>query len=705
MNRLARASSRVPNFVAAAAPLALGLALGLFPARSARADEGMWTFDNPPIQKLKEVYAFTPDSAWFDHVRLSSVRFMSGGSGSFVSANGLVMTNHHVGLESIQKLSTPEKDLVKNGFYAGAPGSEPKCPDLELNMLVSIDDVTARVTGAIKPDMTGAAANAARKAEIAKIAKEETEKTGLRCDVVTLYRGGEYHLYRYKKFTDIRLVLCPEQETAFYGGDPDNFTFPRYDLDVTFFRVYEDGKPYQPKQFLSWSPEGCKEGDLVFVSGHPGSTGRMNTLAQMDFLRTTQYPRSLKLLTALIVALEKYSARGAEEKRRANDTIFGMSNSHKATTGYLGGLEDPRILARKAEEEKRLKAGLAADAAALAEYQSALDAIAGAYKKLAEYTHRLYWSSLRGDAAGKALQLVRLATELPKPNGERLPEYSDAGLESLKLGLFSTAPIHLDMDEVVLATTLELAQKELGAEDPFIKAALGGKAPAEAAKAAFAGTKLADPEERKKLFEGGKAAIDASTDTLIVLARTVDPILRELRKRFEEDVESVESQNGEKIARARFKAYGKSQPPDATFTLRLSYGVVKGFEQLTARVPWKTTFNGLYEHSASFDNKYPYELPKRWLDKRAALTPQQLDTPFNFVCTTDIIGGNSGSPVIGRDGRLVGIIFDGNIQSLSNRFVYDEVQARAVSVHSAGILMALRNVYEAGPMVDELLGK
>jgi hypothetical protein len=553
--------------------------------------------------------------------------------------------------------------------------------------------------------MTGAAAKAARKAEIAKIAKEETEKTGLRCDVVTLYRGGEYHLYRYKKFTDIRLVLCPEQETAFYGGDPDNFTFPRYDLDVTFFRVYENGQPYAPKQFLSWNPDGCKEGDLVFVSGNPGSTGRMNTFAQMDFLRTTQYPRSLKLLTALIGALEKYSARGAEEKRRAKDVIFGMSNSQKATTGYLGGLEDPRILARKADEEKHLKTTLGADAAALAEYQGALDAIAGAYKKLAEYTTRLYWSSLRGDSAGKALQLVRLATELPKPNGERLPEYSDAGLESLKLGLFSTAPIHLDMDEVVLATTFELAQKELGAEDPFIKAALGGKAPAEAAKAALAGTKLADPEERKKLFEGGKAAIDASTDTLIVLARTVDPILRELRKRFEEDVESVESQNGEKIARARFKAYGKSQPPDATFTLRLSYGVVKGFEQLTALIPWKTTFNGLYEHSASFDNKYPYELPKRWLDKRAALTPQLLDTPLNFVCTTDIIGGNSGSPVIGRDGRLVGIIFDGNIQSLSNRFVYDEVQARAVAVHSAGILMALKNVYVAGPMVDELLGK
>jgi hypothetical protein len=695
---------------------AAAVALGFLPARIARADEGMWTFDNPPVQRLKEVYAFTPDSAWFDHVRMSSVRFMSGGSGSFVSANGLVMTNHHVGLESIQKLSTPEKDLVKNGFYAGQAANELKCPDLELNMLVNIDDVTARVTGAVKPEMTGAQANAARKAEIAAISKEESEKTGMRCDVVSLYNGGEYHLYRYKKFTDIRLVFCPEQQTAFYGGDPDNFTFPRYDLDVSFFRVYENGQPYAPAQHLAWNPGGCKDGDLVFVSGNPGSTGRLNTFANMDFLRTTSYPRSLKWLGTTITALEKYSARGPEERRRAKDAIFGLSNSQKALTGYLAGLQDPRILARKAAEEKELAAKLAGDApkagsdpakpagesAALAEYQGALEAIAGAYKKLGEFTGRYYWSRLTGDSAVKALQLVRLATELPKPNGERLPEYTDSKLDSLKLGLFSAAPIHLDMDEVELATQFEMAQKELGAEDPFIKAALGGKTPAEAAKTATAGTKLADAADRKKLFDGGKAAIDASTDPLIVLARNVDPILRELQKRYEAEVESVESANGEKIARARFKAYGKSQPPDATFTLRLSYGVVKGYEQGTTLVPWKTTFNGLYERSASFDNKGDFELPQRWLDKRAAVA---LDTPFDFVCTADIIGGNSGSPVIDREGRLVGIIFDGNIQSLSNRFVYDDVQARAVSVHAAGILMALRQVFDAGPLVDELLAK
>jgi hypothetical protein len=680
---------------------AIGLSALAF-ARPAVADEGMWTFDNPPMKQLAEKYKFTPDAAWLEHLRLSSVRFNSGGSGSFVSRDGLVMTNHHVGLDTLHKISTPEKDYVKNGFFAASRDQEVPSTDLELNVLVSMEDVTARVTSVVKPEMKAADANTARKAETAKIEKEETEKTKLRCDVVSLYRGGEYWLYRYQKFTDVRLVFAPEQQAAFFGGDPDNFCYPRHDMDVCFFRAYIDGKPYQPKHWLTWNAEGPKEDDLVFVSGHPGSTDRLRTFAQMDFLRSTQYPRQLKRLNALRTALYDYSAKGEENARRAKDLVFGIENSIKAMTGEYGGLKDPALLARKTDEEKALKDKLAGNATALAEYEKANGAIADAYAKLAAYTNRHYWSRVASDSVAKSLTLVRAATELPKPNGERLPEFRDSGLESLKFSLFSKSPVYLDMDEVVLGTALQLSLDALGPDDPFIKAALGGKSPKEAAKAALAGTKMTDPEERKKLWDGGKAAIDASTDSAIVLARSVDPILRELRKRFEEDVESVESQNGEKIARARFKAYGKSQPPDATFTLRLSYGVVKGFEQLTATIPWKTTFNGLYEHSASFDNKYPYELPKRWLDKRSAVA---LDTPFNFVCTTDIIGGNSGSPVIGRDGRLVGIIFDGNIQSLSNRFVYDEVQARAVAVHSAGILMALRNVYEAGPMVDELLGK
>ena len=664
---------------------------------------GMWTYDNPPLAALKAQHGFEPDRAWLDHLRLSSVRFMSGGSGSFISKDGLVMTNHHVGLESIQKLSTPERDMVKNGYLAASREQELACPDLELNVLVDIQDVTARVQGAAKPGMSAADANAARKAESAAIEKQALgESKERRCDVVTLYSGGEYDLYTYQKFTDIRFVFAPEQQAAFYGGDPDNFTYPRFDLDVSFFRVYVDGKPYQPKHFLEWNVAGCKDGDLVFVSGHPGSTGRLQTAAQMEFLRTTSYPRSLSLMEHAIAALEKYSAADPENERRAKDVIFGLANSQKATKGFLGGLENPALMERKRAEEREMLAKLAGDAAALKEYEGALTAIEGAYQKLAAYTNRLYWSRLQSDAAGKALTLVRAAAELAKPSAQRLPEFRDSQLESLKRGLFSAAPIHLDMDEVLLGTTFGLSLEKLGANDPFIKAALDGKSPAEAAKAALAHTRIADPAWRKELFEGGAAALEKCDDSLIALCRRVDSTLRDLRKQFETDVQSVESANGEKLARGRFLAYGKSQPPDATFTLRLSPGVVKGYEENGTHIDWKTNFAGLYERSAKFSDKPPFDLPPRWIERKSKL---DLATPFDFVCTSDIIGGNSGSPVVGRDGRLVGIIFDGNIQSLPNRFIYDDVAARAVAVHAAGILEAMRKVYDAGALVEEIVGK
>ncbi len=670
-------------------------------ARPALADEGLWTFDNPPMAQLEAKYGFKPDAAWFDHLRLSSVRFMSGGSGSFVSKDGLVMTNHHVGAESVAKLSTAERDLLKNGYLAASREQELACPDLELNVLVSMENLTERVTGAAKEAKNAADANKARKAEMSRIEKEETDKTGLRCDVVTLYRGGEYWVYRYQKFTDVRLVFCPDKQAAFFGGDPDNFTFPRYDLDITFFRVYAEGKPYQPAHFLSWNPDGAQENDLVFVSGHPGSTNRLMTFTQMEFLRGTSFPRSLRLVTSLIQALKAYGARGAEEARRAEENLFGLENTYKARFGQLGGLNDPALMGRKKEEERLLREKLAGDPAALAEYDGAVQAIDGAYQKLAVFTNRQYFSRLNGDTPFRALQLVRLATELQKPNPERLPEYRESGLASLKLGLFSKAPVYLDLDEVLLAATFTQSLAALGKDDPFIQAALGEMTAAAAAKAAIAGTKLADPEERKRLFDGGKAAIDSSNDPAIALAKRIDPILRELQKRFEDEVQSVEAATGEAIARARFRAFGKSQSPDATFTLRLSYGSVTGYEAGGTRVPYKTTFAGLYERHAAFDGKFPFDLTPRWLERRDRV---EMATPFNFVCTCDIIGGNSGSPVVGRDGRLVGIIFDGNIESLPNAFIYDDVQGRAVAVHSAGILMAMGAIYDAGAIVQELLG-
>lgn len=681
----------------AAALAAVALAL----APSARADEGMWTYDNPPLAQLKADYGFEPGREWLDHLRLSSVRFMSGGSGSFVSKDGLVMTNHHVGSESIAKLSTAERDLLKHGFSAAGRDAELRCPDLELNVLVEMVDVTARIVAAAAAAKDAAEANTLRKAAVAKLEKDESEASGKRCDVVTLYRGGEYWLYRYDRFTDIRLVFCPDKQAAFFGGDPDNFTFPRYDLDVSFFRVYVDGKPYQPKHWLAWNPAGCQEGDLVFVSGHPGSTSRLLTATQMEFQRAVAQPRSLKFMSELIAELHAFGKGSEENRRRAEDTLFGLENSYKARFGQLKGLNDPELMGRKRAEEAELRAKLKADPKALAEYDAAVAAIDGAYAKLAAFTERQYWSRLNGNSVGHALTLARAATELAKPNGERLAGFSDASLPGLKLRLFSTAPVYLDLDQLMLTATLRAAVRELGPDDPFVKAALQGKSADEVAKAALAGTTMADPAARKALFEGGAAALEASKDPLLALAKRVDPILRELQKRLEDEVSSVEAANGEAIARGRFRAFGKSKAPDATFTLRLSHGVVKGYEAGGTLVPWATTFWGLYERHAAFGGKYPFDVMPRWLERRDAL---DLSTPFNFVSTNDIIGGNSGSPVVGRDGRIVGIIFDGNIESLPAAYIYDERVARSVSVHSAGIVMALQKVYDAHDLVKELLG-
>jgi hypothetical protein len=670
-------------------------------AAAAPRDEGMWTFDNPPLERLAKDHGFEPTPSWFEHVRLACVRF-PGGSGSFVSADGLVLTNHHVGFDAIQKLSTEEADLVKDGFYAPTRDRELRCQDLELVVLESTEDVTARVQGAVGEGATPKEANDQRKAEMARIEKEEKERTGLDCTVVNLYSGGAYHLYRYRKHTDVRLVFAPEAQIAFYGGDPDNFTFPRFDLDCAFFRVYEEDKPYRPKHYFAWSGNGPQEGDLVFVSGNPGSTGRLDTTAKLEYIRDVQYPQTLRRLTGLRSALRAFSARGEEQARRAKDDLFGVENSIKAITGYLSGLQDARIFANKEKAEREFGARIVWDTREGQDYRRALEAIAKARKDVVPTATRFRFSSFSGTLSPIAVDLVRMTAELEKPNEDRLPEYRDSALDSLERRLYSTQPIYLDLEEAMLAEALRQSLAELGPDDPFVKTALGGRTPEEAAAGAIRGTKLVDVEERKRLGAGGTKAIEASTDPTIALARAVDPITRGLRKKIEDELESVETVAGERLAELRFRTYGKSVWPDATFTLRLSYGTVKGYEEDTTLVPWKTTYFGLFERHAAFDGKPPYDLPERWLEKRERL---DLSTPLNFVCTADIIGGNSGSPVVNRDAELVGLIFDGNIQSLPNRFVYDDEMARAVAVHSAGILEALRKVYDAGALADELVAK
>jgi hypothetical protein len=667
------------------------------------ADEGMWTFDNLPLKTLQERYGFKPTQEWLDHVRLSSVRFNDGGSGSFVSPQGLVLTNHHVALGQLQKISTAKKDYAKDGFYARTRAEEVKCPDLELNVLVSMEDVTARVQGAVKSGMSEEEALKARKAEAAKIEKESTDATGLRSDVVWLYNGGKYWLYRYKKYTDVRMVFAPEQQAAFFGGDPDNFTYPRYDLDMALFRVYENGKPVNSKDYFKWSAKGAADGELVFVSGNPGSTDRLTTMAGVEMQRDYLLPLVLKGLKQRLEALRQYAARGPEQNREASRPIFYIENSIKAFTGEYQGLLDKSLVAKKQKEEDDFRALVRSNPEWQREYGSAWDSIAEAEQKFAKNIKPFRYRYLRGSRlADIAVEIVRYVAEVRKPNGERLEGYHDSQLESLRFRLFSPAPVYPGMEEVLIANTLGESVDELGPDDPFVKTALEGHTPQEVARELVSGTKLADPAVRKSLVEGGEAAVEASTDLLIVFARRVDPFLRAMHKWYEDNVESVETTAGEKIGKARFAAYGKSVYPDATFTLRLAFGAVKGYPMNGTQAPPHTTFYGLYDRAYSFGLKPPYELPGRYLERKSRL---DLSTPLNFVSACDITGGNSGSPVINRNAELVGLIFDGNIESLAGDYVYSEEKNRAVAVHSSAIIEALRKLYDAAPLADELQGR
>ena len=665
-----------------------------------QAEEGMWTFDNPPTKLVQDKYNFAITQQWLDHVRLSSVRLNDGGSGSFVSPTGLLLTNHHVALGQLQKNSTPEHDYVKSGFYARTPEEEIKSPDLEVNVLVSMENVTTRVQDALKGARSTEQEFAKRKDAIAAIERESLEKTGLRSDVVTLYQGGEYWLYRYKKYTDVRIVFAPEQQIAFFGGDPDNFTYPRYDLDFAIFRVYENGQPIKSESYLKWNPKGAADGELVFVSGHPGSTQRLDTLAQLEAERDLYEPAILKLLHSRIDTLKKYSATAPEAARRAMTQIFSLENSLKAYDGRQKGLQDKRVMDTKRADETKFRSLVAANPQSKAAYGSAWDQIAAAEKKAQTRFKEQYFHGLNSSLASLAQQIVQYVAEIKKPDGERLEGYHESQLESLRLALFSPAPIYADMEIARITGALELDLSQVGPNDAWVKLVLNGKSPREVATELVNGTKLTDPEVRKKLIEGGEAAVAASTDSMIVLARKLDPMRRELTKWLEDNVQSVEQRAGEQLGKARFAVFGKSTYPDATFTLRLSYGQVKGYPMNGTIAPPMTTMYGLYDRSASFGGKDPFELPQRYVEGRTKL---DLATPFNFVSSNDIIGGNSGSPVVNKNGEIVGLIFDGNIESLVGDFVYEGETNRAVAVHTAAITEALRKIYGAEALANELL--
>jgi hypothetical protein len=676
-------------------PIALLFTLCTLPA-PASADEGMWLYNAFPKEAVQEKYNFTPDDGWLEHARLSSARIAGGCSASFVSESGLVLTNHHCAHQCIAQLSTGDRDFIKTGFYAKAQGDEVKCPEIEIDQLVEISDVTAKVQAATR-GLDGEKLTSARRAVESEIEKAcGTDR--LRCDVVDLYHGGLYHLYKYRRFQDVRLVFAPELSTAFFGGDPDNFSFPRYDLDMSMLRVYEDGKPAKTEHYFKWSETGVGPGDLTFVSGHPGGTDRQLTVYQLELQRDFALPERLLYLAQVRGLLTQFGKEGVEKKRIATDDLFHIENSYKALRGRFQALLDPKLMEQKRTEEKRLRQLFAKKG--FKEALAAFDGITKVEQGWKDLRKPLgYIETGRGfpnDLFRIARTLVRAADERPKANEKRLDEYREARLPQLTQTLFSNRPIYEEKEILWLTFGLTKLREDLGADDPFVKATLGVESPEELAARVIRGTKLKDIAVRKALWEGGKAAIDASNDPMIKLARAIEPTARALRRKLDDEIQAPLRKYEEVLAKARFAVLGTKIYPDATFTLRLSFGRVAGWVENGKTIPPFTDFAGAFSRATG---RPPFDLPQSWLTAKSRIDGK---TPLNFCTTNDIIGGNSGSPVFNQRGEVVGLVFDGNLPSLGGDYGFDESKNRMVAVHSNGILHALEKNYAADRIVKEL---
>ena len=675
------------------------LSLCLLAATRLPGDEGMWLVNQFPKQAIEKKYGFQVSDDLLKHIQLSSVRFNNGGSGSFVSPNGLLFTNHHVGRDCIQKVSSAQNDYIANGFYASSLAEEKKCPDLEINVLLRIEEVTDQVNSKIAGKMEASEANRARKAAMTAIEKECVGKTGNRCDVVSLYSGGRYDLYQYRKFTDVRLVFAPEETIAAFGGDPDNFTYPRYCLDFSLFRAYENGKPVQPEHYFKWSRAGVEDGELTFVPGNPGTTGRLMTVAQLEFAGDKSYPLILRFLESMIKAVKSYGAEGVENKRVAGDNLLSFENSFKAYTGFLSGLRDSALMARKREEEQTLRGAVMADAARQEKYGAVWSQVGSAYQEYGEFYKQyllLESYAIRGSELFTITRdILRLVEEKQKPGEQRLREYRDSALPSLEQSMYSPAPLTDSMEIAVIANYFRILMTELGPEDPTVIQLLGGKSPDAAAASYVQTSKLKDIAERRRLA-GSLEALRSSEDGMLRLARILDGPARSARKLYEDRLEAVINASAARLALARFATAGENAYPDATFTFRIAYGPAKGYRLNNQPIPYATNFAGLYKRATGVE---PFSLPQTWSKAKSKL---KLKTPFNFVTTSDTHGGNSGSPTINTKGEVIGILFDGNIESLPNRFVYTEETARSVHVASQGIIEALRKVYKAKAIVKEL---
>jgi hypothetical protein len=690
-------------------PLLRSAVLLFLAAALLRADEGMWTFDNVPVKKMQAKYGFAPDALWLKNLQLATLRF-PGGTGAFVSPEGLVITNHHVGRGAIAQVSSAQADYIKNGFTAARRDQEIKVPGLELMMLVSQENVTVQVHAAVQPAMAEKDALKARQNALSQLRKSEEAKTGLTCEPVTLYQGGEYWLYRYRKFTDVRLVAAPEVQIASFGGDPDNYTYPRWNLDFTLFRAYENGQPYKPEALLPFTATPLKAGDLTVISGHPGTTFRQQTLAQIIYARDLGIPFRLKSLDYQKRALQAFAATSEEAHRIAADPIYGIENGFKRLSGQLLGLQKSENLRKVMEAEMALQAAVAQDVHLQARVGQSWSAITGAVKRQEALRKESSLIDARGSALlSQALTLVRMFEEEAKPSEKRLTEFSEGSLKATRARLLNPRPTEKPLDSARFAAGLREAQEELGAGHSFVKAMLNGRSPEAVAKAAIDGTKIHELAFRRQLLDGGKAVVEACKDPLIQLARTLDPFNRTIRRQVEEEVTGLINEHGGRIAEARFAIQGKESYPDATFTLRLSYGPVATYATGSGtRAQPFTTFLGLFDRhlgwggNAAAAEDGAWSLPQRWLDRKEKL---DLTVPFNFVYNCDTVGGNSGSPVVNAKGEFVGINFDSVFEGQGGYYVYDADTKRAVAVDARAILESLRRIMDAEHLVKELGGK